>query len=129
MVRQFIQCLRPSNASIQRRCEWESMIDVYESAVDAAGRYAAAFERNDETAYFYLLDLTRDEGRQIVEGFSTYTVTTMIADAPVSIQWNGGGEVAGLFVAGELVAVFALRSHGKKGRWATDDDKRLFVHY
>ncbi|RWE30939.1 MAG: DUF2251 domain-containing protein [Mesorhizobium sp.] len=105
------------------------MIDVYESAVDASGRYAAAFERDDETAYFYLLDLARDEGKQIVEAFSTYTVTTMPADAPVLLQWDSGGDAVGLFIAGDLIAVFELGSYGKKGRWATDDDKSLFVRH
>lgn len=105
------------------------MIDVYESAVDPAGGYAAAFERDNEAAYFYLLDLTRDEAGQIIEAFSAHTVTTMPADAPVSVQWNSGGEVVGLFVAGDLIAVFELRNHGTKGRWATDVDKSLFVRH
>jgi len=103
------------------------MIDVYESAVDHAGRYGAVFERDDETAFFYLLDLARDEASQIVEAFNAHTVTTMPGDAPVSLQWNSSGDAVGLFVAGAIIAVFDLRSDGRKGRSATGDDEGLFV--
>lgn len=103
------------------------MIDVYESAVDHAGRFGAAFERDDETAFFYLLDLARDEANQIVEAFDAHTVTTMPPDAPVSVNWNSTGCVAGLVVDGQLTAVFDLRNEGRKGRWANEEDKGLFA--
>jgi len=103
------------------------MIYVYESAVDHVGRYGAAFERDDDTAFFYLLDLERDEGNQILEPFDAHTVMAMPADAPVSIRWSSGGEVAGLFVAHCLVAVFDLQRDDRKGRWATSDDSLLFI--
>lgn len=37
------------------------MIDVYASGIDAAGRFGAVFKRDDETAYFYPLDMRKQE--------------------------------------------------------------------
>jgi len=59
------------------------MVDVYESAVEEAGRFGAVFERDDETAFFYLLDLHKQEGSQIVSAFSTDVVNNMPYDVPV----------------------------------------------
>lgn len=103
------------------------MIDVYESAVDHLGRYGAVFERDDETAFFYLLDLKQEEANQIVEALNAHAVTAMPADVPVALQWSAAGEAVGLRIDGELKAVFDLRSDGRKGRWATGDDETLFV--
>ena len=105
------------------------MIDVYESAVDPSGRYGAAFERDEETAFFYLLDLARAETNQIIEAFNAHIVTAMPADVQIELQWNADGEVVGLRIDGDLIAVFDLRSKGRKGRIASNDDERLFIFY
>ena len=105
------------------------MIDVYESAVDHAGRYGAAFERDDDTAFFYLLDLTRDEASRVVEAFNAHAVSDLPGDVPVALQWTAGDNVVGLFISGRLLALFDLRSEGRKGRWASDGDNSLFVRH
>ena len=38
------------------------MIDVYESVTDETGRFGAVFERDDETAFFYLFDMGGQDG-------------------------------------------------------------------
>lgn len=103
------------------------MIDVYESAIDATGRFGAVFERDDETAFFYLLDLRLPEGNQIAEAFNTHTVTQMPGETPVAVEWSSAGEVVGLRVDGVLLAVFDLRIDERKGRWANDEDARLLL--
>jgi hypothetical protein len=102
------------------------MIDVYESAVEQTGRWGVVFERDDDTAFLYLLDLSREGTNQIVEAFNAQAVTAMPADAPVYVQWNPTGDVAGLFVSGDLLALFDLVIEGQKGRWAMDTDKGHF---
>ena len=103
------------------------MIDIYESAVDHQGRYGAVFERDDETAFFYLLDLARDKINQIVEAFNAHSVSAMPSDVSIDLQWNAKGEAVGLRINGDLIAVFDLMSKGKKGRWASNEDESLFV--
>jgi Uncharacterized protein conserved in bacteria len=103
------------------------MTDVYESATDGTGLWAAVFERDDDTAYFYLLDLTQAESGKIVEAFNAEELTAMPAATPISIRWDTSGDFVGLFATGSLVAIFDIRSDGKKGRRANNDDRKLFV--
>jgi hypothetical protein len=103
------------------------MIDVYESAVDEAGKFGAAFERNDETAYFYLLDMGKQEGERIVSAFNAKAVTDLPADTPVSIRWSSSVAAVGLFIDGVLSAVFDLRTADPIGRWADLEDSHLFA--
>ena len=105
------------------------MINVYESAIEGAGRFGVVFERDDETAYFYLLDLTKQEGRQIVSAFNAYSITEMPADTPVAVRWNPLGTTAGLFVRRTLVAIFDVRADALEGRWATRRDSHLFMSH
>lgn len=64
------------------------MIDVYESAVEKTGRFGAVFERDDETAYFYLLGMQMSEGSQIVSAFNVEKVNRMSADLHVTVKWS-----------------------------------------
>ncbi|MDB5673322.1 MAG: hypothetical protein JWM65_304 [Sphingomonas bacterium] len=103
-----------------------AMIDIYESGVEAAGRFGAVFERDDETAFFYLLDMRRPEGTQIVSAFAVERANNTPADVPVSVRWSETAAIAGLFTGGVLIAVFDLRSAVAKGRYAEGADSRWF---
>jgi hypothetical protein len=103
------------------------MIDVYESATDDLGRFGAVFERDDETAYFYLLDMRKQEGKRIVSAFNAKAVTDLPADTPVSIRWSSSVAAVGLFVDGVLSAIFDLRTADPIGRWADLEDRHLFA--
>lgn len=103
------------------------MIDIYESVVDHKGKYGAAFERDDETAFFYLLDLARDGDNQILEAFNAHTILAMPADVRIDIHWTAADEAVGLRAGGDLIALFDLRGEGRKGRWTTIADEGLFV--
>jgi hypothetical protein len=84
------------------------------------------FERDDDTAYFYLLDMREQEGRQIISAFNAGPLTQMPADTPVSIRWSLSDAAVGLFVAGALSVVFELGVAAPTGRWANPEDGRLF---
>ncbi|WP_295636486.1 DUF2251 domain-containing protein [Novosphingobium sp.] len=102
------------------------MVDVYESSVEAAGRFGSVFERDEETAFFYLLDLHKREGNQIVGTFRADIVNSMPVDVPVSIRWNSSGTATGLFVNGRLLAIFDLQADELKARYANGGDDDLF---
>jgi len=94
-------------------------IDVFESAVQPQGCFGAVFERDDETAYFYLLDLELREGRQIIGAFGLVSVVTMPAEVCVRVTWTPEGDMTGLFVEGQLLAVFDIANaqpNGNRGR-------------
>ena len=102
------------------------MIDVYESAIDDLGRFGAVFERDDETAYFYLLDLRKDRGAQIVSTFNAEAITELPANTLVSIKWSSKAAAVGLFIGGSLSAIFDLRAASPEGRWSDPEDAVLF---
>ena len=103
------------------------MIDIYESAVQAAGRFGAVYERNDETAsVFYLLDLQRTAGSQIISAFNVDTANRMSPDLPVSVRWSEAAAVVGLFIDSALTAIFDMSPNEPYGRFAERDDNRWF---
>jgi len=85
-------------------------IEDFESAVQPQGRFGAVFERDDETAYFYLLDLRRPEGRQIIGAYGLGAVGDMPPEIDARVTWTPEGDLAGLFVGERLIAVFAIAS-------------------
>ncbi|WP_454887278.1 DUF2251 domain-containing protein [Sphingomonas oryzagri] len=103
------------------------MIDVYDSAVDHRGVYGCAFERDDDTAYFYLMDMTEGEHR-IISAFDVYPVTTMPADISVTVRFSSLDDMAGLLIDGEVLVVYDLGDGtAPQGRWATEADRARFA--
>jgi hypothetical protein len=106
-------------------------IDIFESAVRPQGRLGAVFERDDETAHFYLLDLCRPDGHQIIGAFLLAAVVTMPPEACVRVTWTPEGDMAGLFLEGRLFAVFDLPSADAdvcEGREAKPGEQERFLH-
>jgi len=104
-------------------------IDVFESDVRPDGHFGAVFERDDETAYFYLLDLRRPTGQQTVAAYCVASAVAMPADVPARVTWTSEGDMAGLFLDGWLIAVFDLVSAPEEyeGREARPDDRSRFL--
>ena len=102
------------------------MIDIYESAVQAGGRFGAVYERNDETSYFYLLDLQRTADSQIISAFNVEIAMRMSPDLPVSVRWSEAAAVVGLFIDSALTAIFDVSSNEPHGRFAEREDNRWF---
>ena len=116
-------------ADVPERCDHQRMIDIYESAVDRRGRYGVVFERDDDTSFLYLLDLTRSQGHQIIAVFDVRKVNAMLENASVLLEWDSVGEIAGLFIDGHLTALFDLTGEDPLGRYATSEDEARFVFH
>lgn len=113
-------------AGIAVRAHTAAMIDIYESAVEMSGRFGAVFERDDETAYFYLLDMHEPVGNQIISALDVDTANQLSPDLPVSVRWSEAVAVAGLFVDGILTAILDVRSSEAQGRLAQSEDDHWF---
>jgi hypothetical protein len=100
------------------------VVDIYRSATNQDGRLGAVFEQDDQTAFFYLIDLIVSGGMRITEAFDVATLVT--TDADVDVKWNAHGNVAGLFCEGGLIAVFDVRAGAPYGRRAEADDESVF---
>jgi hypothetical protein len=81
--------------------------DVFESAIRQTQDLAGVYEQDADGGYFYLYDLTREEGRKIVAAIQVHSVDALVLGGGVEIRWNAGESVVGLFVAGKLLAAFS----------------------
>lgn len=121
---------RQGKGTRQNVKEYGLTIDAFESAIQPQGRFGAVFERDDETGYFYLLDLHRSEGSQIIGAFWLAEVVAMPPNIAVRVTWTPEGDMAGLVVEGRLVAVFDLGSAQAdrcEGRAARPDERGRFL--
>ncbi|MBY8828891.1 hypothetical protein [Hephaestia mangrovi] len=59
------------------------MIDIYERAADHRGRQGVVFERDDDSSFMYLLNLTPYQNHQNVKAFDLRKVNAMPENASV----------------------------------------------
>ena len=64
------------------------------------------FEYDGEVAYFYLLDLLRPDGKKIIGAIHVVTGIVNISDDRICVKWNHQQTAVGLFIDGEVWAVF-----------------------
>jgi hypothetical protein len=102
--------------------------NAFNSAVHPEGVYAAVFERDEGTAYLYLMDLTKPVGDRIVSALPLPSIEAMNPSVPTSMRWADRRKVAGLFVEGRLIALFDLEtSLAAPGRMASPGDEFWFT--
>ncbi|WP_294240447.1 DUF2251 domain-containing protein [uncultured Sphingomonas sp.] len=103
-----------------------AVIDIYESAIQSKGQFGVVFKRDDESAYFYLLDMHKPAGNAIIAALDVGPAISVRSDAPVRVRWSEVSSVAGLFVGDVLTAIFETHSDEPKGRFVMHEDFRLF---
>jgi hypothetical protein len=96
----------------------------FASAVDRDGVGGVVFERDDDTAYFYLLDLTRSGGSQIIAALNVTRAVRV--GACVEVRWAKGRRMAGLFADDVLVAVYGDDGGALTGRLSIPADAEFF---
>lgn len=80
--------------------------DLFHSSVRRDERCAAAFERDADTAYFYLFDHHGPDGWRIIRAIHMFSGATDLTGDEIEIRWSDSGAV-GLFIRRELWAAFA----------------------
>jgi hypothetical protein len=78
---------------------------IFESSMRSFGDLIAVFESDRDGGYFYLFDITKDEGRQ-ARGVVEIDTLTDLRASDVSVCWSVTEEFVGLFLAGTLRAAF-----------------------
>lgn len=102
------------------------MSDAFESAIEPLGRYGAVFERDNDSSYFYLLDLERPSDLQIIEAFNVDFLDESERNAPPIVVWGSVRRIVGLLLDGRLIAIFDLAAPSPHGRRATNADMIYF---
>jgi hypothetical protein len=81
------------------------MVEIFESAVRSKGDLAGVFEYDGETGYFYLY--TPGNSGRILDSIHVFSGKPDFARQDIAVRWNRLEQMVGLFIRGELWALFA----------------------
>lgn len=81
-------------------------MEEFSTLIRPDGRFGAVFEADDDVAFFYLLDMSAAKGQQIISSVPVPQKST--GEPPATVRWSDDGDLAAVFRAGEIVAVFDL---------------------
>jgi hypothetical protein len=79
---------------------------IFESAVRTSGDLAGIFEYDEEGGYFYLFDLTKNNGSQARGVIFVAPKNIDFQPLDVSVKWNEAQDIVGLYVHHDLWAAF-----------------------
>jgi len=83
---------------------------IFISNVRCGGDLAGIFEQEGSSAYFYLYDLTREEGRKAVRQLRIGYVPPDLQEKDVNVEWDDEQTTVALFIRKKLRAAFDVRS-------------------
>lgn len=86
------------------------MRDIFSSELRHGDDLGAFFEADDDTSYFYLIDLQEPEGCGIKGAVPILGLPDDLKEADVHVWVSSDQEAVGLFIAGRLVAAFEFHS-------------------
>jgi len=89
--------------------------DMFESAVRSRGDLAGFFEYEDNTGYFYLYEVHGEDRGKVLEHIHILSGPAPFEERDVAIGWNKSENRVGLFIHGELWAVFDTVTNKKFG--------------
>jgi hypothetical protein len=89
--------------------------EICESALRTTGDLAGVFEYDGETGYFYLYLEKVSEGQKVVASIRVLTGNADFQQEDISIDWDTDEKMVGLFIRGQVWAVFEGQSRAKYG--------------
>ena len=79
---------------------------IFKSSARRKGDLAGVFEYDGEVGYFYLYDMSRERGKQIVGAIPIISGQSSLLEFDIDVRWNNTNNVVGLFIHERLWAVF-----------------------
>lgn len=93
--------------------------EIFDSCVRSKGDLAGVFEHDGETGYFYLCRAKGDAVEAIIDRIHVISGEPDFGEADISVRWDRQEDKVGLFIRGELWAVFdAARQKSYGGAYA-----------
>ena len=89
--------------------------DMFDSSVRTAGDKAGVFEYDGETAYFYLYDTRNENARKVTAAIPVLAGASDFEEKDIAIRWDSAERRVGLFIHGQLWAVFDDKTGMKYG--------------
>jgi hypothetical protein len=84
--------------------------EMFDSSVRSAGDFAGVFEYDGEVGYFYLHDMSRDEGRRVLAAIRVVVTKPDFDQDSIQIRWDKAETRVGLFIRAALWAAFDTKS-------------------
>jgi hypothetical protein len=88
---------------------------MFDSLVRSSGDKAGVFEHDCDTGYFYLFDIDARSGKKVTGAIRIINGKPSFPESEVRIVWDSTEEAVGLFICGQLWAVFDLKTGMKWG--------------
>ncbi len=89
--------------------------EMFDSSARSRGDLAGVFEYDGETGYFYLYECGGDAGQKVAGAILILSGAADFAQTDLAVCWDGGEKMVGLFICGQLCAVFDAASGTKYG--------------
>jgi hypothetical protein len=88
--------------------------EIFESAVGPRGDLAGVFESDGEASYFYLYK-TDARGEEVLDSIHVASGCPDFTSSDIAIRWTQDGGKVGLFIKGDLWAIFDAERGTKHG--------------
>jgi len=98
---------------------------IFESSTRSSGDLVAVFECDQDGGYFYLFDVTKDEGQQARAVIEVSAASVEFHASDISVHWNASEESAGLFIGGNLWAAFDQLGRSYGGNYEAQKSPRI----
>lgn len=85
--------------------------EIFESQLNPAGSFAGVYEYEEEVGYFYLYDVSKNDGHKVVSAIRVATGPAAHSSAEVEIRWSADEKFVGLLIRERLCAAFDVKSH------------------
>lgn len=89
--------------------------EIFESAPRSSGDLAGVFEYDGETGYFYLYQTVGSEGQKVLSAIHILSTDPDFNHSDLAVRWDLKEERVGLFIRGQLWAVFDGHERTKYG--------------
>jgi hypothetical protein len=110
----FDEKLQQESPLVGRRRLMTEIDEMFESVVRPGGELAGVFEYDGDTNYFYLYR-TGEDGDKVLDSIHVLSGRPDFLSTDLDIRWTADETKVGLFIRGELWAVFDSHSRTKHG--------------
>jgi hypothetical protein len=90
---------------------------MFRTSTRTVGDVAGVFESDGDVIYFYLCDLMRQKGKQVVSALYVSAGNPDFQESDVSIKWDKSQQIVGLYIRGRLWGALDLQGQKYGGHY------------
>jgi len=97
---------------------------IFLSNIRSKGDIGGVFESDGAVSYFYLYDLSNEQGK-VLSAIHVQSGVPDFSDTEIEIRWNLNEHAVGLYIKGHLWAVFSSNGAKYGGNYEPDGDPNI----